>query len=155
MRQYKYWTAEEDEVLGRLYLKKNMAIKRIAKKMKRSQASIENRLNKLNIQKGKTQRWLKAEDDFLRENYAKCRLWYLAKRLGRSKEAISVRAGFLNLGMKYEKWTYEDNELLKRLYLIEKMTVKETAEIMGRTLSSVKNHLYRMSIKKRRKDALD
>lgn len=49
---------------------------------------------------------------------------------------------------KWKKWTHEDNELLKRLYLIEKMTVKETAEIMGRSFLSVKNHLYLMSIKK-------
>lgn len=96
-REYRYWTSEEDEVLRHLYLKKNLAIKRIAKKMKRSPASIENRLTKLDIRKGKTQGWLQVEDDFLKENYAKCRLWYLAKRLGRSKEAISVRAGFLNL----------------------------------------------------------
>lgn len=97
MSQYKYWTSEEDEVLRRLYLKKNMAIKRIAKKMNRSQASIEYRLNKLDIRKSKNQKWLQSEDDFLKENYAKCRLWYLAKRLGRSKESISVRAEFLKL----------------------------------------------------------
>lgn len=50
--------------------------------------------------------------------------------------------------MKYKKWTYKDNELLKRLYLIEKMTAKDVAETMGRTFSSVRNRLYRMSIKK-------
>lgn len=97
MRQYKHWTREEDDVLRFLYLHKKLHGKQIAKEMGRSHASIENRLSALNLRNEKSLRWLPAEEDFLRENFSKYRLWFLAKHLGRSKKAISTKADLLNL----------------------------------------------------------
>ncbi len=96
------WSTKDDD-----FLIENYAICQtgyLAKQLSRSKNAIKLRARFLDLSvpvKKQTKEeelpWINAEDDFLRENYAKCRLWYLAKRLGRSKEAISVRADFLNL----------------------------------------------------------
>lgn len=97
-RYPKSWTYNEQALLKTLYAK-GLTAKQIAKKLHRSEAAVYCRLSKIGLceKNARNPRWIQAEDEFLIKYYSIYRMWYLIKRLGRTKKAIIARARFLKL----------------------------------------------------------
>lgn len=94
-RYTKRWTYNEQALLKTLYAK-GLTAKQIAKKLGRSESAVYCRLSNIGLC-AKNPRWMQAEDKFLIKYYSIYRMWYLIKRLGRTKKAIIARARFLKL----------------------------------------------------------
>jgi transposase len=98
--------------------------------------------------------WTQEELQFLRDNYASAPRKLLEKKLGKPWYIIEYVAKKLGLQRKYRRpprrWTKEDLELLRKLYLEEKLPVSEIAERFGVLYNRLYDILKRYGIPTRR-----
>ena len=74
----------------------------------------------------------------------------IAKRLGRTAEAVKHRAFVLGL-TENNYWSKKEFELLKRLY--PKSTAQDIADKIGRPVGSVRLKVFKLGLKKRKSKA--
>lgn len=110
-RKWCHWTPEEVA-----FLKENwqMPLEDLSAKLGRSADSILQRGYKLGLYRRK---WTQEEDDYLREAWGSTSIPYIAKKLGRSQNAIMVRVQRLGLAPWLESGDYISfNSLVKALF---------------------------------------
>ena len=112
-----------------------------------------------NTESVRNTRWSKSEDDLLLEIIQTGRMntQEIAQKLGRSEKAVWARTKKLKLQGRLEdrkyvsrkmgpvqEWTLEDELILWNSYFAGNMTLEAIGELLGRSLSSVKNRLAKM-----------
>lgn len=91
------------------------------------------------------ERWSKAEEEYLKENYQTSSYRDISEFLGKTESAIRVKCFDLRL-VKKDAWTQEDIDFIKENY--RKMSVTEIARILNRTPNAVKLKAQRNGLKK-------
>lgn len=94
--------------------------------------------------------WMPEEEDFIRLNYEKMSDREMAEKLGRTRQAVSVRRT-VNLQLKKREipreWSQEEIAFLKTHYL--KMSDKEIAKRLGRTEKSILRARIKRGLRKK------
>lgn len=86
----------------------------------------------------KIKRWKKEEDNYIKNNFKKVSDEEMAKELGRSSAAVSVRRSYLGLSRRAKHdWSDEEDEFIIKNY--ESMTDAEIGNELGRSTSSVRS----------------
>lgn len=91
------------------------------------------------------ERWSKAEEEYLRENYQTSSYRDISEFLGKTEGAIRAKCFDLRL-VKKDAWTQEDIDFIKENY--QKMSVAEIARVLNRTPNAVKLKAQRNGLKK-------
>ena len=166
------WTMEEIK-----FLKDNegkLTLKQIAEKLGKSASSVS--CKRMSLKRVKTLRvtptikteevptnnhfkvWTKEDEQYLKSNYGVTPVAIIAKKLGRTEDAIKGRAYAFGLvdenTVTRAKWTKEEISFLKKN--INKKSNEEMAQYLGRSIASVAAKLSDLKLKKafplRRKD---
>lgn len=158
------WTSEEIK-----FLKDNegkMTLREIAEKLGKSYSATS--CKKMSLKRVKTLRivptvnvettpvdnhfkaWSKEDEKYLKENYGSTPVSVMAKKLGRTEDAVKVRAYVFGLvdekTITRAKWTKEEISFLKKN--INKKTNEEMAQYLGRSVASVAGKLSELKVKK-------
>jgi len=87
--------------------------------------------------------WMAVDDRLLRRHYATANLRELADRLGRTYVAMRCRANKIGLKThRKQAWTEAEKAFLRANYGPGKMTARQCAEALGRTLAMVFNRVF-------------
>ncbi len=92
------WTPEEDERLRELA---GRPITEITVALGRTWAAVMNRLGKLGLRREKEPPWTATDVDFLRGAFGRCSYAEIARQLGRSENAVKVKA--MRLGLRQRR----------------------------------------------------
>lgn len=173
----RYWTEEELKILIEYYPKisnKELAkmIKRSESAIRDKALALGIRKTRETIQQShKNQkyysppwkRWTKEEEELLKKIYATTPADELEKIFHRKRYAIAWKArklglekdsGFVSSILKYRwrenprRWTEEEINKLKDLYLNKKLKITEIAKIMGRSYNSVWTYISKLGLKR-------
>ena len=178
-RKNESWTPEEVQLLKDSYL--NESVADIAETLGRTKDSVYFKASTLNLYRRKETklkkkrvtlrknaqlpRWSNEEINFLLANESKMTPTQIAKKLGRSYNAVVIkRASLHSRGIKVSKsvttpiketpitepkmskssWTVKEEDTLRNLY--DKMSLTEIASQLGRTESAVKSRAYALDL---------
>ena len=159
------WTAEEIQ-----FLKDNegkMTLKEIAEKLGKSYSAAS--CKRMSLKRVKTLRvvptvnvdeaapvenhfkaWSKEDEKYLKDNYGSIPVSVMAKKLGRTEDAVKGRAYVFGLvdekTTTRAKWTKEEIVFLKKN--VNKKTNEEMAQYLGRSIASVAGKLSELKLKK-------
>ncbi len=103
--------------------------------------------------RGHGRKWTAKEVALLKELHPECPIGEIAKRLGRTVNAVMVKASCLGLKRKsyLEKlWTAEELQLLRELYPTHE-DIQDLAERIGRPPNGVRKKAYSIGLSKLRK----
>lgn len=109
-----HFSEDEDIYLEYFVFEADTKIEEAAKFLKRSQSSVNNRLNLLRKRNKKinyiTRRWTLKEDKYLKSNYQQVKAEHIATTLNRTTNAVMKRAKFLGV-RKNRKLSSYDTEI--------------------------------------------
>ena len=144
----KLWTAKELALLKKLYPHCKCPLD-VAKQLGRPLTTVRQKAYDLGIKMEKSRMWSAVELKLLRELYPVQSLKELAEQLGRSPEAVRVRARAMGLWKESGRkvWSNEDDKLLKKMY--PKNTMQAISDKLGWSLSSVQNRARELGLRKR------
>lgn len=133
---FQHWTPEEDEIIRMFYpLEGGKCVKRLSR---HPLSSVRARAHVLGIYKngyGTFTPWTEKEDEIIRKYYETEGLACLQRLPGRTRAALSHRAGAMGLisdrSRKYQPWTPEEDDIIKKYYPAE--GIKCISRIPGRT----------------------
>ena len=155
---YKPWNRTEDDFIKINHDKMN--IEEIAQRLGRTEASIRNRIYKLNPNKGtygRHKNWTKEDIDYLKKNYSEMTNKDIGKALNRSEGAVSNKAFNLSLdngliGINTSKsglrWSEKDINYLKKHY--SDLSLGELAEKLKRSKRAIVNKVKELGIPERK-----
>ena len=140
------WSQKEDEFLRENFSK--MSHGELAEVLRRTKRAVRARAKTLDITRlgGRGWRryedgWTSSEDRYLTENYGEKRAEDIASYLGRSVGAVYGRVMFLGIqkgrGWHPRRYTPTEDDYLRKHYATR--PVREIAQALGRSYSSVKN----------------
>ena len=173
-RKREAWTDAEVQLLKDTYFSE--PVKTIAKTLGRTPDSVYFKASTLNLyRRPKTQlqkkqtvlrvnaklpRWSDEEIAFLTENQDKMTTTQIAKKLGRSYNAVVIKRATLNskvtkpikqvvketkvVDNKKTSWSVKDEETVKNLY--NKISLSELAKKLGRSEAAVKSRAYALEL---------
>ncbi len=101
-RSHKHWTPQETATLERMY-KNGEQLKRIARAVGHSVASVMSKRRALGLIRTKNTKWPEAEKAYLARNIHRLRTEYIAKKLGRSVKAVLTMAHHIGLKIRREQ----------------------------------------------------
>src|SRR5262245_30288423 len=81
-------------------------------------------------------KWTYDDEQLLRKHYAKYGLKYCSRLLGRSTDAIKIRASRLGIEGPQPHWSEKDNAQVRRWF--GRKTDKELAKMLGRTAVAIR-----------------
>lgn len=121
---YQHWTPEEDEIIRKFYpLEGGKCSKRLPG---HPLNSVRGRAHVLGVYKngyGAMIQWTEEEDEIVRKYYEAEGLACLKRLPGRTRSALSHRAGMMGLisdrSRKYQPWTIEEDEIIRNFYPVE------------------------------------
>ncbi len=128
-------TLNDGKILEHLYVEKNMSAAAVAKELGMTVSAVRRRLYHFCLTKDK--RTSQAES---------------GKETQQNDDSNVKKSIFFKLRednkRSNKRWSKEEEERLKILFIDQKMTSKAIAEQTGRTLASIENRLYRLNLKK-------
>ena len=94
-------------------------------------------------------RWSKDEVRLLKKLFPKGKAREIANQIGRSVNAVRVKAHKLRLRKpnQYPVWSKKELNVLKKLY--PRRTAQEIANQIGRPVQAVRGRIFRLGLKKR------
>ena len=96
--------------------------------------------------------WRREDEAFLRKNYRTMTTREMARQLGRTPGAVSVRLGVLNLPLdqryrrRIAKWSNREDEQLRKLY--QRLSNRELSIRLNRTVAVVKKRLAALGLRR-------
>ena len=139
------WKDEDLALLKKRYPNRSFSVEGIAKTLHRTVLSIRCKATELNITRN-IKRWKREYDKFLEENYKTLGTLQCAKILGYTESHIQRRARQLGVNKKIKFWSNEEIEKLRELSN-KHFTQAEIAEVLGRTITQIKNKLRVLEIR--------
>ncbi len=148
MKNYKFWTEEEDQYLKDYYTVLNL--QELANHVGRSRSAVNSRGRKLNLTTTNADyakyniKWTTKQITYLKKYYSSKTNEQLSIKLGHSVAAIQTRAKLLKLTSNHKEWDKNELKLLKKLHT--EYTFSELEQKLGRTKSSIERKAYRLGI---------
>ncbi len=137
------WTETEIQRLKEMH--PDFTTCEIAERMGRSPNAVKSMAKRLKLKKAN--RWTPTEIQYVKKYYAVKGCHFIARKVGHSPAAVKYVAGQLGVSRKTirKKWTKHEEEQLIQLRTVH--TYQEIAEIMDRTLVSIKLRCYKMGFR--------
>ncbi len=146
-RENRLWSANDIKQLRKLYLKKNQKVEKVAHILGRSANAVKAKIRSIGISKYKPIRiWSAREERLLKKLYTAKATSDIAKQLGRSVSAVSMKAHILGL-TKHLVWSKKEFKIIKKLYPTK--TALEIADKIGRSVAMVRRKIFDLGLKKR------
>lgn len=148
------FTPEEDALIVRLYVEEGRSTEFIARKLGQPAGTIHYRLKKCGVKPRPSPRVTPAEEAEIERLYADEKLSHneIFRRLGRSRQAVLdtlKRRGVEIRQPMLRRFTRDEDERIRRLYLEERRGVSYIAGVLCRAGPAVDYRLTRMGIKRR------
>jgi len=137
--------SEEDELF--LTCNVNLTYEEMADKLNRTVQSVKKKCQKMNFcLTTKNFRWMEADIEFLRDNYAEMTSEEIATRMGISKSSVEMK--IFKLGLKKSNSKTWKSDEIDYLRSNKNLTYTELAETMGVSKGSVRFQFNKLNIKK-------
>lgn len=107
------WTEAEREIVRRDYRGTNASSQEIANRLGVTQFGVKGQAAKMGLQLQKSPNWTQDEYRILRENVHRKSIGQIAKMLGRSTNAVKVKATRLKLGLRKRTGWYTKSEVME------------------------------------------
>lgn len=144
------WSQEEID-----FLTENLAMsyENLTKELGKSKQLIKRKIKELNLEKIWPSKWTKEEDQFLKDNISKLPIADIKEKLEKNTTLIRNRCVYLGIevpDLLHVGWTEEQDDILRKCYGVK--TISETAELFGRTYSSIRSRRNKIGLRCRYKD---
>ncbi len=136
----KRWSADELNMLKKLWVDKNYSIDEVAAKLNKTRAAAHFQAYKMGLRRPEVWKfWNLEQVQFLKKNYKKKTYVQIAKELGMTRIAVFQKARRMGLKLRNtpKPWTEADDEYIRQNY--RKIKTRLIAEKLGRSLDSVIN----------------